>query len=419
MKRYLLALLTLLFIAGCSTLPEADKTGQVQKPIVVLVGIDGLRADYIDHYDAPALQQMARDGVRAEYMTPVMPSVTFVNFYTLATGLYAEHTGITANMTYSRKWDEVMDRTMHGQGRWWGGEPIWVTAEKQHEKSAAMFWLGSEAEIKGVRPSIWNKYEHHKPNGERVDQVLSWLALPEKDRPRFITIYFADVDTAGHRYGPDSVEVGNAVKEVDNRVADIRAGIKKLGLEKKVDVIVVSDHGMTATSADRMVYLDDYINLDDAFIPRFDTKAGASVGPFVHMFVKDGDPDKIDKLYKQLKGKNPHMQVYKFKDIPKNWHLNNYDRVGDLFVVAENGWLLWGHSLKSHYPKPPSGMHGYDRFEPDMRASFFAAGPNIKRLHKIKPFENVEVYGIVAKILGLKPAKTDGDIHRVEYMLKP
>ncbi len=413
MRKICVYVLAVFVLLACAPIGKQDQ--KVKPPIVVLVGIDGLRADYIEKYPAPALNAVANNGVRAEYMTPVMPSVTFVNFYSIATGLYAEHTGLTSNMTYSRKWKELMDRSKHNQGKWWGGEPIWVTAEKQNTKSAAMFWLGSEAQIKGIRPSIWNKYDHYKPNGERVDQVLSWLALPEAERPRFITLYFSDVDSAGHRYGPQSVEVSNAVKEVDGRIADLRAGIKKLGLEDRVDIIIVSDHGMAATDKSRMIYLDDYMGFDEVFIPRFESKFGAGVGPFLHIFVENGD---IEGVYKKLKGKNPHMKVYKREDIPKNWHLDNFDRVGDIFVVAENGWLLWGHSLKSKYKNPPKGMHGYDRFHPDMRASFYAIGPDFKEHTKAKAFENVEVYGLIAKILDLHPAKTDGDLKRVAYMLK-
>ncbi len=379
--------------------------------IVIMIGIDGLRSDFIDKYPAPELNKIANNGVRAEYMTAVMPSLTFVNFYSLATGLYAENTGITSNMPYSRKFSEAMDRTMHGQSRWWGGEPIWVSAEKQGVKTAAMFWLGSEAEIKGLRPSIWNKYDHFKPNKDRVKEVLSWLDLPKSERPRFITLYFSDVDSAAHRYGPNSVEVANAIKEVDNRIADLRKGISSLGLDERVNLVIVSDHGMSETSKDRMIYLDDYIDFDEVFIPRFEGKAGASLGAFVNIYLEKNN---LDEIYNKLKDKNPHMRVYKFKDIPKKWYLDNYDRMGDIFIVADAGWLIWGKGLKSRYKNPPKGMHGFDVFHPEMRASFLAIGPGFKKSFKARPIESVDVYSINAHLLGIKPAKTDGDFERVK-----
>ncbi|MBL4766202.1 MAG: alkaline phosphatase family protein [Rhodobacteraceae bacterium] len=396
---------------------EASTQDVSEKPIVIMIGIDGLRWDAIDRHPAPALLALAKEGVRAKSMTPVMPSLTFVNFYSLATGLYAEHTGITGNMAYSVEEDTVMGRDMHGESRWWGGEPIWVSAEKQGVHTAAMFWLGSEAEIKGVRPTYWSPYEHNKPNGERVEKVLEWLVMPAETRPRLITLYFSDVDSAGHRYGPETVEEGNAIKEVDGRVADLRGGIEKLGMTDMVNIIVVSDHGMTRIDPEFMIYLDDYIDVDDIFTPTLHSPDGPRSGPFVHIFAKDSN--NIDALYNALKGAHKGMKVYKREDIPKNWHLNNADRTGDIFAVADAGGMIFVRSLTSVYRYPAAGMHGYDRFHTDMGATFIAAGPNFKQGVDAESFENVEVYGILARILEITPAETDGDIKRVEYFMKP
>lgn len=417
MRLFFTFLLTFM-LSACSAL-SSDTSSQdaSEKPIVIMIGIDGLRWDAIDRHPAPALSALAQEGVRAKSMIPVMPSLTFVNFYSLATGLYAEHTGITGNMPYSVKEDTVMGRNMHSESRWWGGEPIWVSAENQDVRTAAMFWLGSEAEIKGVRPTHWMPYEHNKPNGERVDQVLEWLAMPVATRPRLITLYFSDVDSAGHRYGPETVEEGNAIKEVDGRVADLRAGIEKLGLTDLVNIIVVSDHGMTRVDPEFMVYLDDYIDIDDIFAPTLHSPDGPRSGPFVHIFAKDSN--NVDALYTKLKGAHKGMKVFKREDIPKNWHLNNADRTGDIFVAADAGGMIFARSLTSVYRYSATGMHGYDRFHTDMGATFIAAGPNFKQGIDADSFENVEVYGILARILGIAPAETDGDIKRVEYFMKP
>ena len=240
--RSLITLFLMFLLAGCASIGD-NTAAKKKQSIVIMVGVDGLRWDAIDRQKAPELNKLATQGARVRKMLPVMPSYTFVNFYAIATGLYADGTGVTGNITYSKKYDDYMGRDMHDESRWWGGEPIWVTAEKQGVRAAAMFWLGSEAEVKGTRPSFWSPYEHNKPNGERVEKVLGWLAMPEEERPRLITLYFSDVDSAGHRYGPKTTEEGNAILEVDGRIADLRAGIKKLGLEARVDIIVVSDHG--------------------------------------------------------------------------------------------------------------------------------------------------------------------------------
>lgn len=412
--RSLIFLLIAFVLSGCATLDGQQNTAD--KPIVILIGVDGLSSDAIDRFPAPTLNEIANTGVRAEHMTPVMPSVTFTNFYSLATGLYADGTGITSNRPYSKKFGGHMERDQHGESKWWGGEPIWITAEKQGVTSAAMFWLGSETEIKGMRPTHWSPYEHNKPNEERVDQVLEWLAMPTKKRPQLMTLYFSDIDSASHMYGPKSEEEGNAIAAVDSQIADLRAGIEKLGLTDKVNLIVVSDHGMSAVSPDRTIYIDDYIDFDDVTTPQLENEMGVSPYPFAHIYVDNGD---IDAEYNKLTQRHPKMKVYKRQDIPENWHLNNEDRTGDILVVADPGWLIFGRTLEPKYQRPAKGMHGYDRFAPDMQASFMAAGPNFKSGIRANAIENVEVYGIIAKILGLEPARTDGDLKNVTYFMTP
>lgn len=405
-------------LTGCSTIDDRNRAIQNSndKPIVILIGVDGLGADAIDRFPAPALNEMANTGVRAEHMTPVMPSLTFPNFYSIATGLYADETGITSNRPFSRKFNGHMERDMHPESKWWGGEPIWVTAEKQGVTSAAMFWLGSEAEINGTRPTHWSPYEHDKPNEERVDQVLEWLAMPADKRPQLMTLYFSDIDSATHMYGPGSEEEGNAIAAVDTQILNLRVGIEKLGLTDKVNLIVVSDHGMSAVSPDRTIYIDEYIDFDEVMIPQLENEMGVSPYPFAHVYVDNGD---VHRVFNQLQARHPKMSVYKREDIPENWHLNNVDRTGDILVVADAGWLIFGKHLEPKYQNPAKGMHGYDRFDKEMRASFIATGPSFKSGIRAKPIENVEVYGIIANILGIKPAKTDGDINNVTNFMQP
>ncbi len=406
-------------LAGCR-LVDGDKPALMpasDDPIVVLIGIDGLAWDAIDRHPAPTLQAMANAGVRAKSLIPSMPTKTFVNFYSLATGLYADGTGITDNISYSKKYGQIMARDMHGQTRWWGGEPIWVTAEKQGIRSAAMFWLGSEAKINGKRPTHWTAYDHYKPHKERIDQVLDWLAMPEKNRPRFLTLYFSDVDSAGHRYGPRSPEEGNAIMKVDKSLAALRAGIEDLGLTDRVNLIVVSDHGMINIDPEFVVYLDDYIDLKDVFIPAFHSSAGPYSDPFVHIYVKDAG--NIDQIYNKLKNAHKGLRVYKRAEIPTNWHLNHPDRTGDIFAIADAGGMIFARTLTSRHKYAAKATHGYDRFHKDMGASFIAVGPNFKQGVSAAPFDNVEVYGIIARILQLDPAKTDGNIENVEYFLNP
>lgn len=397
--------------------PQASSETGLTGRTVILVGIDGLRWDAIDRWadKAPTLRALAKRGVRAEGLIPTMPSVTFVNFYSIATGLYASHTGIVSNQSYSRSEGRVMKRADHGQSVWWGGEPIWATAEKQGVRSAAMFWLGSEAKIAGVRPTFWTPYDYNKPYDERVGQVLDWLKLPEGERPGFLTIYFEAVDSAEHRYGVGTPEEGEAIARVDASLKALIDGVDAMKLPGGVDFVVVSDHGMTNVPEGNVINLDDYISLDDVFIPRFNGPDGAGPDAFVHIFVKNGD---VEGTFEKLALANPHMHVYRRENLPAGYHWNNADRTGDIVAVADPGWLIFGHSVVSKYKYPSIGVHGYNRFNPVMWGTFIAAGPGLREGYVREPFENVEVYGVIANLLGLKPAKTDGDLARVRDMFE-
>lgn len=412
-----------LSLSACATAPRPDGRASnargAEGQYVILIGLDGLRADAIDRFPdaAPNLRALAERGVRSQGMVPAMPSVTFVNFYAIATGLHSGHTGVVSNSTYSRSKNRVMLRSEHGLGEWWGGEPIWVTAEKQGVKTGTMFWLGSEAEIGGVRPSYWLPYQHQKPYDERVADVLSWLALPELQRPRFVTIYFHAVDTAAHIYGVGSPQERAAIAEVDAKVGALIAGVKGLGLSERANVIVVSDHGMANAPAENVINLDEFISFDGVFIPEFEGPEGAGRSPLVHIFAESGDVSGVyDALAAASAGRA--FKAYRRENLPPRWHMNNDDRTGDIVVVADEGWQLFGRGLKAKYAASKlGGVHGYDRHLPSMLATFIADGPAFADGAVVEPFDNVEVYGIIAEVLGLDPATTDGDIERVRAVL--
>jgi predicted AlkP superfamily pyrophosphatase or phosphodiesterase len=185
----------------CAVTPEAPQT-------IVLVSLDGFRWDYLDRPEASGLRAIAASGVHARQMEPTFPTVTFPNHYTIVTGLWAEHHGIVGNTMVDAKLGRftISDTNAVRTSGWWGGEPLWVTAEKQGRRSAAMFWPGSEAEIAGVRPTWAERYDDQLPYDRRIGKVLSWLALPRDSAPALITTYFSAVDAVSHRAGPDAPE---------------------------------------------------------------------------------------------------------------------------------------------------------------------------------------------------------------------
>ena len=245
-----------LSVLGC----RGPDTGS---PILVLISFDGWRWDYIDRANVPNLRALASRGVRAEGLIPSFPSMTFPSHYTIVTGLYPERHGIISNNIVDPGFGErfSMSADTANDPRWWGGEPLWVTAIRQRRRAASMFWPGSEAPISGVHPTYWKPFDDAVPNAARVKQVLEWLALPPDEQPSFVTVYFSDVDTAGHDFGPESTEVLHAASRLDQALGDLVTGIQKLRLLDRTSVIVVSDHGMSQQSDSRIILLDDYLDL--------------------------------------------------------------------------------------------------------------------------------------------------------------
>jgi alkaline phosphatase D len=370
--------------------PNASQ--QLSKPYVILVSLDGFRYDYPKRYHAKNLLEMAAHGASApEGMIPAYPSITFPNHYTIITGLYPEHHGIVANTFYDPARKEVYgggrDPKAVSDGTWYGGTPLWVLAEKQGMRSASFFWVGSEADIQKTRPTYYLKFDPTFPNDKRVEQVLAWLRLPAERRPHFITLYFGDTDAAGHRYGPDSQQVADAVHELDNQIGKLVAGIKQSHLP--VDLIVVADHGMAKVKGAPIV-LDQY---------------GLKTGLF-EQIVRDRLYPKSEaaaqQAYEELHGKSDKFLVYRRSQVPSYLHFDSNPREGDPVIVATGPYFIVATADLQGPERVPVGAHGYDPTKmPEMKAIFFAAGPDIRSGVTVQPFENVDVYPLIAKILGL------------------
>jgi predicted AlkP superfamily pyrophosphatase or phosphodiesterase len=390
--RHLAIVLALAFVCAAPAARRDDT------PIVILVSFDGWRWDYIDRQPAPNLKALAARGVRAKRLIPSFPVLTFPNHYSLVTGLYPEHHGVIGNTMRDAAMPERFTQSSETakEAPWWGGEPIWVTAIRQGRRAATMFWPGSEAPIGGVRPTYWKAFDQNFPTGDRVTQVLTWLALPAAQRPSLITLYFHDVDTAGHDFGPDSPELTAAVAHLDAALGELVAGVHRLGIDDRTTIVVVSDHGMTPVSYGRVVYLDAYLDLTSVDI----TESGGSL----QINPRDGD---VEGLYQRLHGAHPRLAIYKRQDVPAPLHFNASPRIPAIVGVPDDGWMV---SSGQHLMQEELhvGAHGYLPTTPDMGALFVAAGPSLRRGLVVAPFENVHVYDLLCRILKIAPAQNDG-----------
>ncbi len=412
LKRSIAALLAVVGVLWCAL---GGRIGAAADPILILVSIDGFRWDYDSHYPTPNLRALAARGVRAKEMIPSFPVQTFPNHYTIVTGLYPEHHGIVANVIaepgnparFSMSNEEAV-RDSH----WWGGEPLWVTAERQGRRSAAMFWPGTEAEIRGVRPTYWKPFDGKLPASARTAQVLEWLALSETRRPSFVTLYFDDVDHAGHDYGPDSSQLKDAVGVVDREIGVLVAGVHRLGLDDRTSIVVVSDHGMAPLSPSRVILLDDYIDVGQVDV--------IETGAFLALAPLEG----VDQtsIVDRLGTAHPRLRIYTRNTMPARLHYAHNPRIAPVIGIPDAGWTVTTRAARQRRldegRAPPAGGHGFDPANTIMHAIFIAAGPDIARGMVVPPFENVDVYDFLCAVLGVTPVPNDGDPGRASTWLQ-
>ena len=367
--------------------PSSDK-------YTLVVSFDGFRHDYINRVPTPNFDKFINGGVIASSLSPVFPSLTFPNHYSLATGYHADEHKILGNKFFSKTLNKdysMRDSKAVQNGQFYGMEPIWVTAEKNNILSATYFWIGSEAEINGYRPTIYKKYDGSVKFKSRVDSVISWFNLPIEQRPKLTMLYFSEPDYTGHEYGPNSNEVNRSVIEMDSIFGYLIDELSRTKVYKDLDIIVVSDHGMSDVSLDKVILLDTFIDLDKyKVIPSF---------AVTHLWNLNDDED-ISNIFDN----ENNVQIFKKGQFPKKYHFSNSDSP-DYLIVADLGWSLTTTQKLNQSKSFPGGMHGYDSNYLEMHGIFFANGPSFKSGVRIDSFENINLYPIICKTLEIPPYK--------------
>ena len=402
------AFLILASASLCLAQQPSPTTIKDLKPTVLLISIDGFRWDYLQHTPAPNLHRLMKEGVYADALIPSFPTKTFPNHYTIVTGLYPEHHGMIANNFWdpaTQKKFSMDNRAVVRDGHFWGGEPIWVSAQLAGQKTAPMFWPGSEADIKGIRPTHFVPYDEKMTHQQRVDRFLSWLALPQSDRPTFFTLYFEDVDEAGHDFGPGSPEQVQAVEKVDRTIGYLLAALRQRGVADKINIVVVSDHGMVAVKPTNQIFLEDYLNVASVRISDWSPVLMLSAG-------KDSEAT-IAKLRKA-----PHLKVYRKGELPARLHFAASERIPQIIAIADPGWMITTRKRLAERKRPQHGEHGYDNADKDTWGIFIARGPAFRSGKRIRPFANIHIYSALCSILGLHPAPNDGSLSVLSGVLR-
>jgi predicted AlkP superfamily pyrophosphatase or phosphodiesterase len=406
MRRCTACLLTIALALTVLASARTAVDARTRDPILVVISFDGWRWDYTDRFDVPNVRALAARGVRVRELIPSFPALTFPNHYTIVTGLYPEHHGIVANVMIDPSVPErfTMSSKTSRKSAWWGGEPIWVTAVRQGRRSATMFWPGSEAAIRGIRPTYWKPFDSQLPGEARTSQVLEWLALPESERPSVITLYQEIVDHAGHEYGPDSAEVADAAAELDRNLGNLMAGIERLHLTDGTTVVLVSDHGMASLSPRRIIWLEDYIDLDTVTVTEWEG--------LLELSPRDHTPEALRRVLETLQ-RTPHLRVFERDSLPDHLRHGANPRTPAVIGLPDAGWVVTTRQrrLQSHEEdwSPQRGAHGFDTAYRDMHALFVAAGPPVVQGLVVPTMDNVQIYDFLCAVAKLEPAVNDGD----------
>jgi len=381
-------------------------------PYVIMVSFDGFRYDYINKTETPNFDKLAKNGVKAESLIPVFPSLTFPNHYSIATGAYSGTHNITGNSFYDKQFKEKYnfhDRSKVKDPKFYKSEPIWVTAERQGIRTASFYWVGTEAPIKGYSPSIFKYYDGSVPFVARIDSVINWLQLPEDIRPKLILLYFSEPDYTGHIMGTNTSDIIRIVSEMDTLLGYLFEKLEKLSIYSSLNIFVLSDHGMADVSTERLIILDDYISRMDALYIR-------GRGSHVQFDIKKEYNEYENIFIKELET-IPNCKYWRKNKIPERFQFQN-NNTNDYLLLADEGWLIT--TLVDHYDNPfiIKGMHGYDPSLANMHGIFYAKGIDIKSAKIIPSFENIHIYPLICKLLDITPYQglNDSPQGRIEIL---
>ncbi|PID62583.1 MAG: alkaline phosphatase family protein [Ignavibacteriae bacterium] len=377
----------------------------------ILISFDGFRWDYTDRNLSPNLNEIAAEGVKALSLRPSFPSKTFPNHLSIITGMYPENHGIIANSfintTTGEKYRIGKPKAVRN-AEWYLGEAFWETAERNGIKTASYFWPGSEVTLDYRRPSLYKVYDHNKPYRERVDGVIEWLQLPVNERPKFITMYFHDTDSYGHKFGPNSNELNQSIQRLDTIVGYLNSKLDSIGLKDSTNLIFVSDHGMTEISTDKVINIEEMLQ-------GFDYKLSGSKT----VMMIEPRKNNFNEVLSTLKMNQKNYKVYLKEDMPEYFHYSENPFLYSIILVADMGWSLVNNLWYKNLVKNNSGgNHGFDNNHTDMHGIFIAKGPDFKKNYKCGTLWNIDIYPLLCKIFKIQPrSNIDGNSERIEFIL--
>ncbi|NWI21192.1 ENPP5 phosphodiesterase, partial [Crypturellus soui] len=372
-------------------------------PRVLLVSFDGFRWDYIYRVPTPNFHYAMKNGVHVKQVTNVFITKTYPNHYTMVTGLYAESHGIVANEMYDPTLNETfsMNRMEIYNSKFWEeASPIWVTNQMEGHRSGAAMWPGTDVKIHGVLPTHYMPYNESVSFEDRVARLIDWFTSEEPINLGLL--YWEQPDEMGHVLGPENPLMGPVISDIDKKLGYLISQLKKAKLWGVINVIITSDHGMSQSSSERLIELDQYVDRELYKVIDY--------SPAVAILPKEG---KLDEVYEALVNAHPNMIVYKKEQIPNRLHYKHNSKIQPILALADKGWEIV-HNKSDHFLL---GNHGYDNALPEMHPIFLAFGPAFRRNATKEVMNATDLYPLMCHLLSIPPQPNNGSFRDVKDLL--
>jgi len=435
MRWYRLFLLTL--VVACSWTFAASRS-------LLLVSIDGLRPDYVLQADAhslkiPHLRRVLQDGAYASGVRGVLPTVTYPSHTTIVTGVWPVKHHISSNTTFDPLGQNF-------EGWYWYAEDVavptlWEAAAKAGLTTGSVSWPVTVG-ARGIRynvPEFWRAQKTADdlkllravatpglvaeiardagayivdlddaiPGDWARTRYAAWILRHGK--PELMTVHLAALDHLQHATGPFSPESNSTLERIDEMLGQLEEAMRSAHPE--FAVCVVSDHGFSR--------IDHSLNLMKAFAdaglvtlgdgPGFrgaplvlDWKAFPKVdGGSAAIILKDPKDEalrrKVEKVLHDLAAvpANGIAQILDPKAIEAAGGAPEasfwVDMRPDFSVVNTRGPLV---------SETKGGAHGYAPSHPELLASFFMAGPDVRKGLALGEIDLRNIAPTVAAYLG-------------------
>ena len=377
------------------------------KPLVLLISLDGFKPSYLSQQITPHLYRLAQQGAQAQGLISAFPSLTFPNHLTLVTGQTPDHHGIVNNtMTdaaTSQRFSLGSREAVENPFWWQEARPIWVSLRQQGKIASTLFWPGSEATIQGLTPNDWLRYNHDMSHEDRLQTLMGWLARPEDQRPDFATLYFSDVDSAGHSAGPDSEAVKLATQKVDQSLGLLLEALKKNNLMANTTLVLVSDHGMALAPEDKVIQVKTLLH-------QFPAAKWEWLGPTAGVRLNGASSQEVLNALSTL----THVTCWPKEKMPKRFNFGTHRRIPDIVCLSDVGYSVSDNPER----KSPLGQHGYDPEHADMHGILIVTGPRIRQT-QLGRINNTEVYGLLTQLLSIRAEPNDGDGSLAQQVIRP